>query len=77
MLRRPLCSEYVGVRLYMRLCARYLIEQNIATMTANKNIIPSVQKAKASLDCETHSTSGPKYADCASDLSAKKNMHVT
>ena len=74
MLRLPLISsESVGALLYIiRLCVRYLIEQNIATITANKKIMPNVQKITANLDCDIHKTSGPKYADeCASDFSVK------
>lgn len=50
------------------------MEQYIATITANKKIMPSMQKAIASRDCDTHRTSGPMNL---SDFSAWKKYRKT
>lgn len=74
MLRLPLLVSEDGIDLRTVLRgAKYLKEQKIATITATRKMIPSVQKAIASLDCETHSTSGPRYVEWA-DASPVRNQ---
>lgn len=61
MLRLPLLSSDKGLDpRYILRCERYLSEQKIATTTAVRKIMPSVQNAIASFDCETQRTSGPR-----------------
>lgn len=48
------------------------MEQYIATITANKKIIPSVQNAIANLDCDTQRTSGPINLSLVDVFSGRK-----